>query len=37
MEDEFASKALEAVQKDGRVKTAILELVCACRNVVTEH
>ncbi len=31
VEDEFASKVLEAIQKDGKVKTAILDLVCACR------
>ncbi len=37
MEDESASKVLEAVQKDGRVKTANLDLVCACPNVVTEY
>ena len=28
-QDEFASKVLEAIQKDGRVKTAILDCVCA--------
>ena len=33
---EFASKVLEAIQKDGKVKTAILDLVCACPNIVTE-
>ena len=37
MEDEFASKVLEAIRKDGKVKTAILDLVCACPNVVTEY
>ncbi len=37
MEDEFASKVLEAIQKNGKVKTAILNLVCACPNVVTEY
>jgi hypothetical protein len=35
-QDEFASKVLEAIQKDGKVKTAILDLVCACPNVVTQ-
>ena len=37
MEDEFASKVLEAVQKNGKVRSAILDLVCACPNVVTEY
>ena len=36
MEDESAGKVLEAVRKDGKVKTAILDLVCACPNVVTQ-
>jgi len=36
MGDEFASKVLDAIQKDGRVRTAILDLVCSCPNVVTE-
>ena len=37
MEDEFTSKVLEAIQRDGKVKTAILDLVCACPNVITEY
>ncbi len=37
MEDELASTVLEAVRKDGKVKTVIVDLVCACPNVVTEH
>jgi len=37
MEDESASKVLEAIRKDGKVKTAILTLVCACPNVVREY
>jgi hypothetical protein len=36
-EQAFASKVLEAIRKDGKVKTAILDLVCACSNVVTEY
>jgi len=36
-QDEFARQALEAIRTDGKVKTAILELVCACPNVVTEY
>jgi len=36
-QDEFASRALEVIQDDWRVKTAILDLVCACPNVVTEY
>ena len=37
MEDEFAGKILEAIRKDSKVQSAILDLVCACPNVVTEH
>ncbi len=37
MEDDFASKVLEAIRKDGKVKTAILDLVCAYPNIVTEY
>ena len=37
MEDEFASKVLEAIQRDGKVTTAILGLVCACPNVIMEY
>ena len=36
-QDDFASKVLEAVRKDGRVQSAILDLVCACANVLTEY
>ena len=36
-QDEFAGKVLEAIRTDGKVKTAILDLVCACPNVVTEY
>jgi len=35
--NEFGSKVLEAIQEDGKVKTATLDLVCACPNVVTEY
>ncbi len=35
-QNEFAGKVLEAIQKGGKVKTAILDLVCACPNVVTQ-
>ena len=37
MEDEFASKVLETIREDGKVRTAILDLVCACPNVVTQY
>ena len=36
-QDDFASKVLEAIQKSGKVKSAILDLVCACPNVVAEY
>ena len=36
-DSEFAEKVLQAIREDGRVKTAILDLVCACPNVVTEY
>jgi len=34
---EFAEKVLQAIRADGKVKTAILDLVCACPNVATEY
>jgi len=36
-QDQFSRKVLEAIEKDGKVTTAILDLVCACPNVVTEY
>ena len=36
-QNEFAAEVLEAIQTDGKVRTAILDLVCACPNVVTEY
>jgi len=36
-EREFAERVLQAIREDGKVKTAILDLVCACPNVVTEY
>ena len=36
-QDEFAKMVLEAIRTDGKVKAAILDLVCACPNVVTEY
>ena len=35
--EDFAQKVLQAIREDGKVKTAILDLVCACPNVVTEY
>jgi len=36
MENESASKVLEAIQRSGKVQSAILDLACSCPNIVTE-
>ncbi len=35
-EREFAGRVLQAIREDGKVRTAILDLVCTCPNVVTQ-
>ena len=33
---EFGAKVREAILEDGRLRSAILDLVCSCPNVVTQ-
>ncbi len=36
-DEAFTDRVLQAIREDGKVRTAILDLVCACPNVVTEY